>query len=335
MKKLLLLALLSLSPLFAATQENGILNFAEPIIVDKNYVKTKATRSLGLYITDLYNLNSAQGTFSVEFRAWSFGPKEARRSYIEFPHAQKTTFSGSQLIQYHDSLWGHVHVSSTYHFDWDMTSFPFDTQTLRIECENSIDRSLVELVGDIKNSGIADNAIQSGYRIIATRFFNDIQHTTTNFGNPLMAEGEECDFSCFVTEIDICRESPWTLFLKIFSAVIVSFFIATISFVISPRHFDARLSLIIGALFAAVGSKFVVDSFVGITDELTLMDCIYILTYAMIFVLAILLLISHKVYQNVDDRAAHHIMHRRFDMAAFGITNLIYVATILGLIAAA
>lgn len=335
MKRHLTALLLLFVPLAAVAQDGGILSFADTIIANEHYVKQKTTRKIGIFITDIYNLDPAAGSFSVEYRAWSYAPKGAGTSYIEFPHAQKTSFNGAQLIEYRDSVWGHVHVSSIYHFDWDMTEFPFDTQTLRVECENSIDRSFVELVGDIKNSGIAPNAMQSGFIITDTRFFNDVQHTTTNFGNPLMAEDEECDFSTYVAEIDIRRDNPWMLFIKIFSAVIVSFFIATITFFINPRHFDARLSLIIGALFAAVGSKFVVDSVVGLTTELTLVDRIYMLTYAMIFLLAILLLISHRIYQNVDDRGAHHIVHRHFDMAAFTSVNAIYIIIIASMVATA
>lgn len=328
MNKHLLIALLSFVPLFGTAQTGGILNFSAPIVVDEHYVPEKTTRLFGMYITDIYNLNSAEGTFSIEYRAWSLAPKDGKNGYMEFPHARSTKFSGGQLIQYHDSIWGQGHVSSTYHFDWDMTDFPFDKQTLRIECENTIDKNIVEVVGDFKNSGIAPDAIQSGFVITDVRFFSEDRHTDNDFANPLMEDSEGCTFSTFVAEIDIRRDSPWTLFVKIFSAVIVSFFIATITFVINPRHFDARLSLTIGALFAAVGSKFVVDSFVGISTELMLMDKIYIMTYAMIFLLAILLLISHKLYQQADDRQANRILSRKFDLTAFLVMNLIYIASI-------
>lgn len=335
MKRYLALTLFLFAPLLTAAQREEMLNFSQPLVIDQDFAKSKSSQLFGVYITDIYNLNSAEGTFSVEYRAWSRGPKSARKGYMEFPHARSTKFTGGQVIQYRDSLWGLAHISSTYHFDWDMSEFPFDRQTLRIECENTTDANFMELAGDIENSGIAEGAIQSGFVITDVRFFTENHVASSNFGNPLLGQDEASQFSTFVAEIDIQRDSPWTLFLKVFSAVIVSFFIATITFVVNPGHFDARLSLTIGALFAAVGSKFVVDAFVGISTELMLMDRIYILTYLLIFLLAVLLLISHKIYLHADERKKERILSRKFDLMAFTGMNILYVASISAMVAAA
>lgn len=293
------------------------------------------TVKVGLFTSDLYDLNSAEGTFSAEIRYWILHTADsARTSYTEFPHSKNFKFTGFRRETRNGVTWIQTHVSAQFLHNWDMSNFPFDRQRLRIINECTLDTSKVVLKADAEGSQIKDDALGSGFKVVHYRVYDTLKVNNSDFGNPFK-EVDNMSFSRIVTEIDIVRSGTWVIFFKIFAAVVISFYISTLVFFIKPQHFEARFSLPVGALFAAVGSKFVVDSLLGITSTITLVDKIYIFTYIMIFVIAVLSLVSYKVYENADPQTIVHIHNRKFDLWSMISTCVLYCIVLVAMIVVA
>lgn len=300
------------------------------IVASFNLYAAADSTKVGFYISDIYDLNSANGTFSAEIRNWVIlNSDSVKTTYTEFPHTKNYKFTGHQKKQINGVTWIVMHISAQFIHNWDMTNFPFDRQKLRIINECTLDTTENIIYADTINSKVVANAIDTNFRIIDYRIYDTVKVNYSTFGNPIIDSAYNTCYSRVIAEIEIERVGTWVIFFKIFAAVIISFYISTLVFLIKPQHFEARFSLPIGALFAAVGSKFVVDSLLGITSTITLVDKVYIFTYIMVFVIAVLSLVSYKVYENVDSDKIVSIHNRKFDLLSMILTCSLYFVIIV------
>jgi hypothetical protein len=105
-------------------------------------------------------------------------------------------------------------------------------------------------------------------------------HETT-FGDATM-EKPHSVYGTFKVKMVITFE-PWWLFLKIFLGIFIAFLIAYTSFYIHANHIDSRFALSVGAIFAAIGNKYIVDSSLPESTTFTPVDILHGITLFFIF----------------------------------------------------
>jgi hypothetical protein len=101
----------------------------------------------------------------------------------------------------------------------------------------------------------------------------------------------------------------------------IAFFIAYISFYIDRNSFDARFSLSVGALFATIGNKYIVESALPESTSFTLVDSLHGFTLIFILLTVLATTISRKIEINNKNNSA-----LRFDMITAQVLLLSYVA---------
>ena len=95
----------------------------------------------------------------------------------------------------------------------------------------------------------------------------------------------------------MARKDPYLVLFKLITGLLVAFIISCCVFFIKPVNTDPRFGLSVGGLFAAIGNKYIVESKVPATNQITLLDNIHNLTFVYILLITILSVISLQIYE--------------------------------------
>ena len=107
----------------------------------------------------------------------------------------------------------------------------------------------------------------------------------TAFGDTQDYPVPHSDYSAFRVRLSIHRDAIG-LFWKLFIGMYIAFLIAYVCFYIHADSIDSRFSLSVGALFAVIGNKYIVDASLPETVTFTLVDTLHGIT--LLFILLII-----------------------------------------------
>jgi hypothetical protein len=105
------------------------------------------------------------------------------------------------------------------------------------------------------------------------------------------------------------------ILFKLITGILVAFLISCCVFWIKPINTDPRFGLCVGGLFAAIGNKYIVESIVPSTNEVTLLDNLHNITFVAIFIIIILSVISLHLYEKETERGIK--LSKRLDVISF------------------
>ena len=251
---------------------------------------------LGLYVTQILNLNSNVDTFQADLWLW-INYEDEVAEYFELLEFFNSTES-KQLIRdtekVKNGVWDSAKYSNKISTTWDVTNFPFDKQKFSIMVEIGKSTAEIILEPDLKDSGVNPNINLDEWKITRSEVKVESVIYPSMFGSPKRTEPEE--YSRFILEIDICRNAL-SLFFKLHAGVYVAFAITMLSYFMNPGSddiFSSRISLIVGMLFACLVNMQIVDNTIGKTNSLSLSDKIHIFTMINLFVSICMTIISRK-----------------------------------------
>lgn len=249
----------------------------------------KETVKVGVFVTNLYDFNLADGSYVAEFWTWSLYKNNnlSFKESQEISNSKKITFSNFLLQKKAGLNWEQKKVTTTIIKDWDAHYFPFDKQVLTINLEeNFLDTSAIDYIADSNNSGIKDNLVLEDWKINSFEIKpNKIRYNTT-YGDPEI-KGESF-YPAVCATIALTRQHSWATFIKLVTGLYVAFMISLMVFRIKPPEPESRLGLAVGGLFAAVGNKYIVEGIVPTTTQNTLIDTIHNVTFGAILVIVIM-----------------------------------------------
>ncbi len=140
----------------------------------------------------------------------------------------------------------------------------------------------------------------------------------TGFGDESLTR-PHTEYSAYRVRISISREAGG-LFWKMFIGMYIAFLIAYVCFYIHADGIDSRFGLSVGALFAVIGNKYIIDSALPESTSFTLVDTLHGLTLFFIFAVITSTAYSLKLVKSNKIKKAE-----RFDMIAAQVLLLIYV----------
>lgn len=263
---------------------------------------TKDTIHLGIYVTSIHDIEFKNSEYDINFWLWMdykfkhgktdssiFSNITQLLNSLEIPQAKSTELKFVDTVSMPNHLLTKIHC--VLKDNWNIANFPFDHQKLRLSIENSIyDSNKIKIIVDTSNvyydtsiSALKYNKTISGWKIESFTSKNSFNKYYTKFGDPSSTNPATYSSAKFVAEIH--RES-WTIFWKMMICMYIAFFIAYVSFFIHTESIESRLGLSVGALFAVIGNKYIVESSLPESTTFTLVDSLHAIT--MFFVLLII-----------------------------------------------
>ena len=287
------------------------------------------TVRIGAFINDIYDIDLANKSFSTTFWVWFnyANPELDPLSTLEITSAKSVEYGLDFTETKAGIQWSGKQVHAVIKKDWDVRRFPFDRQTMTIDLEES-DKDIGELVylADTANTGLDSELQISNWKIEYFGLQTRSKKYQTTYGDPELTNGSA--YAHATISVSIKRKS-WGLFFSLFTGLYVSFFISTLVFFIDPIHVDPRFGLSVGALFAAVGNKYIVDSILPQSTTFTLVDKLHILTYVFLLLCIVLSVISLRIWKNGQMARSKRFDHRAYFLivVSYILINIVLVYT--------
>lgn len=285
------------------------------------------TVTVGVYINSVHDIDFKEKEYTINLWLWlKYKNRDFDFSkYLEVPMAKEVNKSFYTVDTMDD---GRIHMlmklQCVMKDNWKIQNFPFDHQKLRFSIENSqYDADALVFVEDTLGEHFS-KWTTSGWIINpdSFRISTSEKQYATGFGDPTLKKPQS-SFSSFRFHIVMDRD-PWGLFLKLFIGMYVSFLLAYLCFHISADNIDSRFSLSVGALFAVIGNKYIVESSLPESTSFTLVDSLHGLTLASIFTVVACAAYTLKLIKNnrIEEVKQFDKMASRVLLVVYFIINI-------------
>jgi len=289
---------------------------------------------VGIYITNIYDIDFAKNAYTIQFWSW-FHHKD-----VSYKPNETTEIMNAKIVQKQASNeevvkginWDTAKVKAVINQDWKVKNFPFDVQKFSIIIED-IDLPVESLLfyGDTQASKIDPDAIPEGWKLNKFEIVPSVNTYKTAFGDPSAASNVKQEYSRLSVDVYLERNG-W----RLFSTTFIGFFVATalllVVFIITsiPKAVaeipqQPRVTLIVGALFSAVGSVYGLSAKLPYTTEFTLADSLQITTFIGVALATIGSMASDVLRKNnrpILATRANQIMFGLFILLSFGLNGV-------------
>jgi hypothetical protein len=275
----------------------------------------------GVVIEDIFNIDYKSSTIEAIFWLWvrsTDGPYPIA-DYLDIKGATETSMSAVMV----DTLLheGKIHYLTQAEFhvelltDLDDSRYPLDKQHVELIIELFLHYAAdVQLIIDSDDLSIRPEFVQT-WRVENSKASVIETQTSSNFG---YFTEKASSYKALKVEYDLVRDQL-PLFIKVFFVVFISFFLAAISFFLPNSKSEEKISLIIGALFTAIGNMYIVSSSTGERPELGLLDEIHLTTFTFLLFFAAMAIVEQRgSWKN----------NLRFDVLMFGCSTLLYAGLV-------
>ena len=290
------------------------------------------TVTVGFYINSLHDIDFREKEYTINMWLWLKykNPDFDFSKYLEVPMAKEVDKSFYTVDTLADGrIYMLMKLQCVMRDSWEIQNFPFDRQKMRFTIENSqYDTSELVFQEDSLGKHYSKWSL-SGWRVIddSLKIDSGIKKYQTGFGDPAY-DKPYSEFSNFKVIIAMERDS-WWLFLKLFLGMYISFMLSFLCFFVHSGNIDSRFGLSVGALFAVIGNKYVVDSTLPETTSFTLVDmlhgitlfCVFAVVACSAYVLRLLKTNRESQIKTFDKRAATVLM------LCYLILNLWFILT--------
>ena len=280
------------------------------------------TVKVGIYITSIHDIDFKQKEYNVNFWLWL---KYKNKAFdflqnLEIPNAKSFTRSYSTVDSSNGGIYMVMKLQCAMKDSWKIGNFPFDRQKLRIFFENSqFDSKAMVFVADTVGNHFDPRFTLSGWTIDSCRLSVGTKAYETAFGDESIGK-PHMEYSSFRIVLGIKRDAGG-LFWKMFLGMYIAFLIAYTCFYIHADGVDSRFGLSVGALFAVIGNKYIIDSALPESTSFTLVDTLHGLTLFFIFAVITATAWSMKLVKSNKIKEAN-----RFDMIMAQVLLVLYVA---------
>lgn len=280
------------------------------------------TVKVGMYITSIHDIDFKQKEFTISFWLWlKYKNKDFDFTQnLEVPQAKSVTRSFATIDSSDNRIYLLMKMQCVMKDTWRIANFPFDKQRLRLSIENSqFDSKSLVFSRDTLGKNYDPRFTLSGWNIDSCNTSIGVKKYETAFGDPSY-KVPFSEYSSYKAVISISRDASG-LFWKMFLGMYIAFLIAYVCFYIHPDGIDSRFGLSVGALFAVIGNKYIIDSSLPETKSFTLVDSLHAITLFFIFAIISATAYSLKLVKENKVKTA-----RKFDIIIAQIFLLLYVA---------
>ncbi|OKS85044.1 ligand-gated ion channel [Mucilaginibacter polytrichastri] len=279
------------------------------------------TVKTGIYITSIHDINFKDKEYTITLWLWL---KYKNKDFdflknLEVPQAKTVTTSFSTI----DSTGGKYYIlmklQCVMKDSWAIDNFPFDKQRLRFSIENSqFDSHSLVFAADTLGKHFDPRFTLRGWRIDTLEASTGTKAYETAFGDESVKK-PHTEYSNYKVRMVINRDAMG-LFWKMFLGMYVAFLIAYMCFYIHRDSIDSRFGLSVGALFAVIGNKYIIDSSLPESTTFTLVDTLHGIT--LLFILTVIIATSFSLKMVKAEKVDQA---RRFDLISAQVVLAIYL----------
>lgn len=234
----------------------------------------------GIYINSIHNIDFKAKEFTASFWLWLKykNPEYDFYNNLEIPSAKSVEKSFVTTDTLDDgTIYMLMKLQCVMKDSWKIDNFPFDEQKLRISFENSqYSAETMVFKPDTLGEHYDKRFALRGWNIDSCILESRNKTYETGFGEPGLAN-PKAEYSAFRVRLSITRAASG-LFWKMFLGMYIGFLIAIVCFFIHMDGIDSRFSLAVGAVFAVIGNKYIIDSSLPESTSFTLVDMLHGLT---------------------------------------------------------
>lgn len=260
---------------------------------------------VGAYVSSLHDFDIASNSINADIHLWCLYDEEnySFENELECLYCNEFNLTGTSVEDLNGKKWFYTKATIDSRQKYLTSSFPFDTQKIVFGFESS-EYTTDDFVfkSDVAGSKL-DSIVLSQFdewEIENIEFRSSATNYNTSFGD---MESSLTTVPKFEIIISIKRLSSWLILFKLITGIIVAFLISSCVFWIKPVNTDPRFGLCVGGLFAAIGNKYIVESIVPSTNELTLLDYLHNITFIIIFLIIITSVFSLFLYEKGDEKS--------------------------------
>ena len=286
------------------------------------------TVKIGAYISSLNNFDIGNNTINADIHIWCLYNDSSYNfdKEIDFINCNEYSTSGTSIEKNENQNWFYTKALIKSRQNFSSKSYPFDSQKIIFSFESS-EYTTDDFVfkPDINGSKL-DTLVYSQFDdwvIDNVSFTSTSTQYKTSYGNPIAANSSSPRFDIAIT---ISRTGSWLILFKLITGIIVAFLISSCVFWIKPINTDPRFGLCVGGLFAAIGNKYIVETIIPATNELTLLDYLHNTTFIFIFLIIIISVISLRLYEQDNDRLKK--ISSKIDLISYVTITILYFTII-------
>lgn len=247
---------------------------------------TPDTVKIGAYVMSIHDINFRDKEYTMRFWLWMLHNKEDLDviKQTEIPNAKSVERSEIFIDSLNGKEWVIMKMKSVMKQSWKVNDYPFDKQYLNVQFENTeYNKDELVFLEDKKGSAYEKELAVDGWNITNFETTTGENIYETSFGNDV--DGESSYIYATFNILITLERNAFGLFLKLFVGMYIAFLIAMVSFLVDPKDIEPRFGLPVGALFAAVGNKYIIDSLLPETSSFTLVDSLHTFTFVAIFLI--------------------------------------------------
>lgn len=247
----------------------------------------------GIFIDKIHAIDYKEGYFSASFRIWVISSSEPYdlQDFINIKNSRNTILSdyrynenfsyGRNDIRTLSEIKVYTEISQNF----NVQDYPFDKEKLVIEVEfTKGDAYNQVLTLDNLREIIKPNSLPNDWKVKSQEVSKSNQEKQISAG--FSSTGTSIHNGIMAT-ISVDRGTFW-MFVKLFSALIISFLIAAISIFIPNHKYEPKFSLILGGLFGVIGNKYITDDLLPEVSELHLSDKLHLTTIMYLLVITVI-----------------------------------------------
>lgn len=279
----LVVAWCSLTQPLAASPPADSAQVPEPDVVEDQVAQDGPPRQVevGIFLTNLFDIDLHGNQYSAHFWVWFL------HDDLTYQPLQRTEVVNAKRARQHNefrdiqggSVWDVMNVEAVINEQWNIKRYPFDTQVLNIHLEDIEDTaSDLQFIADTQGSRVDESLIPDGWQLSDYRVQVAPYTYDTRFGDPSLDGSASSDFSRISLAITLEREGQ-----RLFITVFIGFFVATIFVTVTlainmsrRAHpvipLQPRVTLASGAIFATIGSIYLLVNEMPYTTDFTLAD---------------------------------------------------------------
>ena len=262
--------------------------------------KPKPEISVGLWIDQIGNIDYSNNTYEVIFYLWINSTDS-----ILYHQIDSIDYNGGQKF---NEL---IKIKTKNSTSLNYSDFPFDKNLINLDVE-----LVAHNVGDIKinldqNNSNINPELHKQWKI---KIF-PIKHQKIQWGSELGSLKNLSEGDSIRSTLELSRNS-WPIYFKLFSILFLSFILASLSFFLPNEKSGEQVAIVVGALFAAIGNKYITESIIPISNDFGLSDQIHFTT--ILFILLFILFVIMEQRREFKDSI-------KFDFLLFIVSLILYL----------